>query len=184
MFDDDDFFSEPEKEFDESEEASLEDVMLASLGIQCKYGDIYLKHNKGKKIFNGAVEPAKLAKPFFEYYLDNCDSEMFNAIEWKKLPATLQKLKEKGPRVSDDFGKEGEDDDGVQGYKDLLNERLKLINELKSTIKEKDNDLKKVSGNLIWIVRFMNNKMIFREDVKVNKEEMEILTGIVGATGE
>lgn len=165
-FDDDDFFSDDAEEDFEEEEASLEDVKLAELGIQCNYASIYKKHNPGKKIFNGALDGKKLTKGFMAYYLGNCDQKMIDNIQKNKLSKPLRDIIEKtGATVSDGFGKEE-------------------LNSLKEQVKEQHEQLKRVAGNLIWLYRFMSNKMQFKDDAKITEDDMNTIKAIEEATNQ
>jgi len=178
MFDDDEDFVDDL----DGQEPTDEDIMLAQLGIEPRYADLFLKHNKGKKIFHPKISPENMTKQFFEYYLGNCDEGMISRIVKDKLAASLQELIDTTEPVRM-FTEKG--DNKVKAYIEKNAVLIKEISDLKAQLNDANVKAERsyeFAAHLLFMYDFMSDKCEVTGEV--SDEELEILQNVKNAIDE
>ncbi len=161
MFDKEFMETEGETEVKQSEEATEEDVELASMGIASDYAQLFRRHNKNKKIFHPSTKAENLTKQFFKFYLQNCDNTMLGYIIKKKLSKSLQIMLSEAKPVELEIKPE------FSTIEQYIEKNAELIQEIV--------DLKEKLGYLYTLLG-MNEK--FFDEVKITDEILDCLKQI------
>lgn len=151
--------------FDGSEPADEDDVKCFEFGILIELKEIYLKHNPTNKLFS-KNQPTK---KFFQWYVDCCNVNKLSLLRTKNLSQSLQDMIEKRKEELDDYRKETLVEQYIEKNKQLL---------------KRNEDLKNVAGNLVFLYELMSEKMDFKEGVEITEEELKVIEAIKEALGK